>query len=233
MGKPQYLISLLFIVVSLKTYSQSIKRIDNSIISTAALDNDIKRLKKSGNVHGLTVFVITKDSILFQKAYGSRNLKEKQPLKTSHNFYAASLCKPLFAFIVMKLVDEEKIDLDKPLVEYLENPIYSYEFQHDYENYKDLKNDKRYEKITARMCLSHTTGFPNWRYIGKSGINMEKPLEIEFEPGTFYSYSGEGIQLLQFVVEQITQKGLEELAQEYVFEPFKMDMTKFPMARKI
>jgi CubicO group peptidase (beta-lactamase class C family) len=227
MGKIQYIILLLFIIISPKTYSQSIERIDNSIISTTVLDKEIQRLKNAGNVHGLTISIVTKDSILFQKAYGSRNLKEKQTLKTSHNFYAASLSKPLFAFIVMKLVDIGKIDLDKPLVEYLENPIYSYEFQHDYENFKDLKDDKRYEKITARMCLSHTTGFPNWRYIGKFGMNMEKPLEIEFEPGTFYSYSGEGIQLLQFVVEQITKKGLEELAQEYVFKPFKMNMTSF------
>ena len=223
----QYFISVLFIVLSLNIYSQSIKRIDNSKISTTVLDNEIQRLKNAGNVHGLTISIVTKDSVLFQKAYGSRNLKEKQRLKTSHNFYAASLSKPLFSFIVMKLVDLEKIDLDKPLVEYLENPLYSYEFPRDYESFKDLKTDKRYEKITARMCLSHTTGFPNWRYIRESSIDMEKQLEIEFEPGTFYSYSGEGIQLLQFVVEQITNKGLEELAQEYVFKPFEMDFTSF------
>jgi CubicO group peptidase (beta-lactamase class C family) len=227
MGKTQYFISLLFIIISLKTYSQSIERIDNSIISTVVLDKEVQRLKNAGNVHGLTIAIVTKDSVLFQKAYGSRNLKEKQPLKTSNNFYAASLSKPLFAFIVMKLVEQTKIELDKPLVEYLDNPLYSYDFPHGYEGYKDLKNDNRYEKITARMCLSHTTGFPNWRYLGISGIDMEKPLEIEFEPGTFYSYSGEGIQLLQFVVEQITKKSLEELAQKYVFKPFDMDMTSF------
>jgi len=227
MGKIQYFISLLFLVLSLEMYSQFIERIDNSTITTTVLDNKIQRLRNAGNVHGLTISICTKDSVLFQKAYGSRNLKEKQQLKTSHNFYAASLSKPLFAFIVMKLVDAKKIDLDKPLVEYLENPLYSYEFTHDYEDFKDLKTDKRYEKITARMCLSHTTGFPNWRYIGKYGINLEKPLEIEFEPGTFYSYSGEGIQLLQFVVEQITKKNLEEIAQEYVFQPLEMNMTSF------
>ncbi|MDH7445970.1 serine hydrolase domain-containing protein [Aquimarina sp. 2201CG14-23] len=227
MGKIQYFISLLFFVLSLRVYSQSIQRIDNSKISTIVLDNEIQRLKNAGNVHGLTISIVTKDSVLFQKAYGSRNLKENQPLKTSHNFYAASFSKSLFAFVVMKLVDKKKIDLDKPLVEYLEKPLYTYDFPHDYEGYKDLKNDDRYKKITARMCLSHTTGFPNWRYIGKYSIDMEKPLEIEFEPGTFYSYSGEGIQLLQFVVEQITKKGLEELAQEYVFKPFEMNMTSF------
>ena len=227
MNKTQLFISITFILLSYNIYSQSIRRIDDSSITFESLDLNIQRLKDVGKVHGLSISIVSKDSILFQKAYGSRNLKEKQQLTSSHNFYAASLSKPVFGFIVMKLVDLEIIELDKPLIEYLEKPLYAYEFTHDYEGYKDLQNDKRYEKITARMCLSHTTGFPNWRYIGKSGINMEKPLEIEFEPGTFYSYSGEGIQLLQFVVEQVTKKGLEELAQEYVFKPFKMDMTSF------
>lgn len=56
---------------------------------------------------------------------------------------------------------------------------------------------------------------------------MKNPLKIESTPGTYYSYSGEGIQLLQFVVEQLTGKGLEELAQAYVFQPFAMNMTSY------
>ncbi|MDC8005650.1 serine hydrolase [Aureisphaera galaxeae] len=227
MVKIQYFISLLILILSFNTYSQSIKRIDDTAISLEVLDSEIERLKDAANVHGLTISIVTGDSILFQKAYGFRNIKEKQPLSTSHNFYAASLSKPLFGFIVMKLVETGMINLDKPLIEYLDRPLYTYEFPNDYENFKDLETDKRYEKITARMCLSHTTGFPNWRYIGKSGIDMERPLNIEFEPGSFYSYSGEGIQLLQFVVEQVTKKSLEELAQDYVFKPLEMNMTSF------
>jgi len=227
MGEIKYPLTLLLLVLSVTLYSQSILRIDNSKISTTELDNQIQRLKNVGNVHGLTVSIFTKDSVLFHKAYGFKNLKEKQQLKTSHNFYAASLSKPLFAFIVMKLVDDGKVDLDKPLVEYLKDPLYSYKFKHGYEGFDDLEADKRYEKITARMCLSHTSGLPNWRYLKNPGIDMENPLQIEFEPGTFYNYSGEGIQLLQFVVEQITEKSLEELAQKYVFKPFEMNMTSF------
>jgi hypothetical protein len=86
MSKTQYFILLLFIIVSLKAYSQSIERIDDSTISITFLDKEIQRLKNVGNVHGLTVSIVTKDSILFQKAYGARNLKEKQALETSHNF---------------------------------------------------------------------------------------------------------------------------------------------------
>jgi CubicO group peptidase (beta-lactamase class C family) len=70
-------------------------------------------------------------------------------------------------------------------------------------------------------------GFPDWRYLGKYGINTGRKLEIEPEPGTYYSYSGEGIQLLQPMAEEVTKKGLEELTQEHVFQPFDMSMTSF------
>ena len=227
MNKMLLFTSFLFIFFSPHLSAQNINRIDGSIIKKDALDTKLRQLQQAADVHGLTVSIVTKDSILFQNAYGTRNIIENEPLQPTHNFYAASLSKPLFAYLVMKLVDEGLIDLDKPLVDYLEKPLIDYSFEHTYEGYKDLKDDNRYQKITARMCLSHTSGFPNWRYIGRFGINMEKQLEIESDPGSYYSYSGEGIQLLQFIVEQITHKGLEELAQNYIFEPFEMDMTSF------
>lgn len=219
--------SLLFFLLSLNLPAQDISRIDQSTISVNALDSELQRLTEAANVHGMAVAVLSSEEVLFQKAYGYSNLKTKTPLKLTHNFYAASLSKPLFAFIVMKLVDQGVLDLDKSLVTYLDQPLYTYKFKHGYEGYDDLEGDDRYQSITARMCLAHTTGFPNWRYIGKAGINMEKPLTIETDPGTVFGYSGEGIQLLQFVVEQITDRKLEELAQEHVFQPFDMQMTSY------
>ena len=220
-------LTLLLFFFSFPLLAQPIPKIDGSTIETDALDEEIQRLQKAANVHGLSISIVSSDRILFQKSYGYRNIKSKELLKHTHNFYAASLSKPLFAFMVMKLVDSGELDLDKPLVEYLDDPLPSYTFKHGYEGYQDLASDGRYKDITARMCLAHTTGFPNWRYIGNSGINMENPLLIESDPGTVYSYSGEGIQLLQFVVEKITKKSLEELAQAYVFEAFGMEMTSF------
>lgn len=224
-----FLKKLILLLLTTITYcnAQNITRIDGSVIKTSVLEKKLKYFQKQANIHGLTVSVVTKDSILFQKAFGTKNIKTKEPLNVTHNFYGASLSKPVFAFIVLKLVNKGVIDLDKPLIDYLDKPLTEYVFKNSYEGYENLKNDKRYAKITARMCLSHTTGLPNWRYIGKFGINMKKKLEIEFDPGTYYSYSGEGIQLLQFVVEKITKRTLENLAQEYVFKPFNMDMTSF------
>ena len=114
--------------------------------------------------------------------------------------YGASLTKTVFAYTVMQLVDQGRLTLDTPLKDDLDRPLPSYGpdpvFPDKYGPYKDLAGDPRWEKITPRMCLTHTTGFSNFWFIEPDG-----KLRIHFEPGTRFSYSGEGFILLQFVVE--------------------------------
>jgi len=216
-----------FFVSSYCVKAQNISRLDDSVITSLKLTQSIEDLMKKGKVHGLAISIVTKDSVLFKRAFGTKNINKSEPLSTLNGFYGASLSKPVFSYIVMKLVDNGIINLDKPLEEYLDKPLTDYAFKESYEGYQDLKTDLRYKKITARMCLSHSSGLPNWRFIGKFGINFNKKLEIEFEPGTRYSYSGEGIFLLQFVIEQITGRNLEDLAQENVFKPLDIRMTSY------
>jgi CubicO group peptidase (beta-lactamase class C family) len=111
-------------------------------------------------------------------------------------------------------VQERVLDLDKPLYQYLPKPL------REYPAYADLAGDERYKKITARMCLDHTTGFPNLRR-----FTDDKKLSINFEPGARFAYSGEGIKLLQMVVEVITGKKNEELMREHIFGPLGMPRT--------
>jgi len=171
-------LTLLLFFLSFSLQAQSIPRIDGSTIKVDELDAQFRRLQSAANVHGISIAIVSSDRIFFQKSYGYLNIKTRQALEHTHNFYAASLSKPLFAFMVMKLVDSGELDLDKPLVEYLDDPLPSYKFKHGYEGYQELENDDRYKKITARMCLAHTSGFPNWRYISNSGINMLKIKQI-------------------------------------------------------
>jgi CubicO group peptidase (beta-lactamase class C family) len=106
----------------------------------------------------------------------------------------------VFAYTVMQLVDQGKLNLDTPLKDDLDKPLPSYGpdsvFPDKYGPYKDLADDPRWEKITPRMCLTHSTGFSNFWF-----IEPDQKLHIHFEPGTRFSYSGEGLILLQFVIE--------------------------------
>jgi CubicO group peptidase (beta-lactamase class C family) len=137
---------------------------------------------------------------------------------TATCFAAQSLSKVLFAYLVMQLVDKGVIDLDKPLHTYLPKPL------PEYDNYRDLASDDRWKLLTARMCLDHTTGFPNWRQLNP---HRNGKLEIFYDPGKHYAYSGEGIELLQMVIETITGRSLEDLAREDIFQPFGMSRSSY------
>jgi CubicO group peptidase (beta-lactamase class C family) len=115
-------------------------------------------------------------------------------------FAAASLSKPVFAAGVMSLVDGGRLELDRPLGEYLTEPY--------------LANDARVASITARMVLSHTTGFPNWRQDG--------PLSLRWSPGTRWGYSGEGYSYLQAVVEHLAGTTLDRYLADAVLRPLAM-----------
>jgi len=188
------------------------------ISQPTAIDRLVKKLMDTADVTGLCLGLIRDGKVIYTKGYGYKNTALHTLNDTATCFYAASLAKPLFGYLVMQLVDEGKIDLDKPLYTYLPKPLPAYG------NYKDLAGDDRWKLITARHCLSHTTGFPNWRQMNPHRNNK---LEIFFKPGERYAYSGEGINLLQLVVETVTGRKLEDLAQEKIFRPFGMRRTSF------
>ncbi|HMO40385.1 MAG TPA: serine hydrolase domain-containing protein [Saprospiraceae bacterium] len=202
------------------TFGQTIKRIDGTKISADSLDAKIEHLMKTANVSGIAISVFNHNKPIFSKTYGLAHVHKNIPFQQSSVLYGASFAKMVFAYIAMQFVQEKVIDLDKPLVEYLSKPLPDYKINGWNRGYEDLKNDDRYKKITARMCLTHTTGFPNWRW-----FEADKKLKFKFDPGTRYSYSGEGLYLLQFVIEQVTGKDYETISQESVFKPLGMTNT--------
>ena len=183
---------------------------------------------KAAHVHGLAISIFNNNKPVYKKTFGYKNSTAKEPLQTNTNMYGASLSKAVFAVLVMKLVEEGVIDLDKPLQDYLPKPIYEYTPAtkwHD--DYSHLKNDPLYKKITARMCLDHTAGFPNWRW-----DEPDQKLRVKLEPGLRYSYSGEGLVYLQVVLEKMLGKPLEALMQEKIFIPLGMNMSSYTWQTK-
>lgn len=214
---------LLLFVLPLGSFSQTITRIDDSKVSSVQISQKIGQLMQDGKVHGLAITIFNKNNIVYKKAFGYKRFDTKEALQTSTNFYGASLSKAVFAVLVMKLVEEKVIELDKPLQDYLPQPVYEYGKGKSWnQDYTDLKYDSLYKKITARMCLDHTAGFPNWRW-----DQPDQKLRTLFEPGTGYSYSGEGMCYLQFVMEKRTGKSLEQLMKEKIFDPWQMNMSAY------
>jgi CubicO group peptidase (beta-lactamase class C family) len=170
-----------------------------TIPNGTAIDAEVGKILTRTHVNGMAVAVIDHGKIDYVNAYGIRNAKG-DPLTTDTVMYGASLTKTVFAYTVMQLVDQGKLKLDTPLKDYLDKPLPGYGpdtvFPDKYGPYKDLADDPRWEKITPRMCLTHSTGFSNFWF-----IEPDQKLHIHFEPGTRFSYSGEGMILLQFVIE--------------------------------
>ena len=147
------------------------------------------------------------------------SLDDHEPVTDNTVFEAASLSKPVFAFFTMRMVEEGVVDLDRPLAFYLADP--------------EMETDERYKRVTARMVLCHTTGFPNWRWFDPADPALHiKPGEfyMKFDPGTRFSYSGEGYQFLARVLAHNNHVNMEQLSslfQEEVAVPLGMRYSYF------
>lgn len=191
-----------FIRCELKTENQSLE---------SWLDSTVPCLLKKYNVPGAAMAIIRDGELVFSKGWGVRRVGESSQINEQTLFPAASLTKPVFAYGALMLVRDGRLDLDRSLSDYLDKPY--------------IQGDDRLPKITARMVLSHTTGFPNWRPGRWTG--SPKPLKIHFEPGTKFRYSGEGYNYLQLVVENITGQQLDIYMKDAVLNPLGMHDSTF------
>lgn len=194
--------------------SSPIRRLDSTTLGQAAADTTIVRLMRAAEVTGAGIAVFDRGELALLKGYGFRDVEKQLPMTVNTVVSAASLSKVAFTYLVMQLVAEGKLDLDQPIARYLPRPL------PQYPAYADLAGDPRAGRITSRMLLDHTSGFPNWR-----AFEDDRKLRIHFEPGSRYAYSGEGIDLLQLVVETITGQPLDRLMQDRVFRPLGMTRT--------
>lgn len=168
---------------------------------------------------GLAVAVVQAGRVIHAQSYGVRNASAS-PLQPQTIMYGASLTKAAFGYMVMQLVDEGKIDLDRSIAEYLPRPLPEYGNLDSYGNWGDLAGDGRWRKLTARILLTHRSGFANFAFLEPDG-----KLRFHFEPGTRYAYSGEGIILLQFVLEKGLGLDVGDEMQRRVFDRFGMTNT--------
>lgn len=192
----------------------TIHTLDGRALPPASIDKTVTDAMVSNQVPGLGVAIIENGRVVYAKAYGMRDREKALPMTVDTVMYGASLTKATFAWMVMQLVDEGKVDLDRSIGDYLPKPL------PDYEKYADLAGDERWRKLTFRILLSHCTGFANFRSLEPDG-----KLRFHRDPGARYGYSGEGINLAQFVLENGLGLDVGKELQRRVFDRFAMTRT--------
>jgi CubicO group peptidase (beta-lactamase class C family) len=191
---------------------------ENSLASR--LDALVQEGMSRTQTQGLAVAVIDNGKVELVKTWGLRNANE-DPLTPATVMYGASLTKAVFAYTVMQLVDEGKIDLDTPIAAYLPKPLPEYADEEEkYAAWQYLAGDERWRALTPRMLLTHSSGFSNFGFLEPDGR-----LKFHFDPGTRYAYSGDGLILLQFVIERGLGIDVGMEMQRRVFDRFGMQTT--------
>jgi CubicO group peptidase (beta-lactamase class C family) len=183
-------------------------------VSAERIESEAKAMMAKAGVEGLAMAVIDDGKVVFVRAWGRRNVEKNLPLQTDTIMYGASLTKFAFAYMVMQLVDAGRLDLDRSIADYLPKPLPEYPF------YANLKEDERWRRLTPRILLTHASGLANFAF-----LEPDKKMRFHFDPGTRYAYSGEGIILLQFVLENGLGLKVGDEMQRRVFDRFKMPRT--------
>ena len=200
------------------TITGTIRRLDGSRISVAAADSFARRTLAEHRVTGAQLAVVDDGRLVWSAAYGLRQRDPELPMQRTTTTWAASITKAVFATYVMQLVERGQFDLDLPIAQQLPRPL------HEYEPYKQkatlLVRDSAWPKVTPRMLLAHTGGLLNFAFLEPDG-----QMRLHRAPGTEYGYSGEGFNLVQFVIEQRLGQGLDTLMQKALFDPLGMTRT--------
>jgi CubicO group peptidase (beta-lactamase class C family) len=188
--------------------------------SPARIDAEAKRLMQVAHARGMAVAVVDGGKVVHVAAYGERNAAG-EPLQTDTVMYAASLTKMAFGHLIAQLAQDKVIDLDASIASALDRPLPDYPAEpKKYADYTVLAGDERWRRLTPRLLLNHASGFANFAFLEPDG-----KLKFHFDPGSRYGYSGEGLILLQFVLERGLGLDVGTLMQQRVFDRFGMPRT--------
>ncbi|QUH26807.1 serine hydrolase domain-containing protein [Serpentinicella alkaliphila] len=230
MKKSIILVLLFFIVITpfFFNYNEFIRTNDyERLISN--IKEETPNILNKYKIPGAAIAIIRGDEIAWVGTFGYADIEAKKPIQEDTIFQVASISKPVTTLGIMKLYDLGKLDLDEPLEKYItrwELPESTYD-----------KN-----KVTTRSVLSHSSGlsmgggYPGYEPERKlptleeslSGLGGgSKPVELVYEPGGKYSYSGGGYNLMQLLIEEITEKDFIDYMSKEVLIPMGMTSSSF------
>ncbi|HDR7914974.1 serine hydrolase domain-containing protein [Bacillus pretiosus] len=204
------------VVSNVEVASQELKKI---AAEKAAL------LTKSHGTTSVQYALIDNGKLTLSGQAGKNDMEGEQPLTKDTLYGIGSVSKMYATAAVMKLVDEGKVDLDAPVVNYV----------------PDFKmKDGRYKRITPRMLLNHSSGLQgstlsnaflfndNDTYSHDFLLQQLSNQSLKADPGAFSVYCNDGFTLAEILVERVSGMSFTEFLHQRFTEPLKMNHTKTP-----
>jgi CubicO group peptidase (beta-lactamase class C family) len=195
-----------------------IRRLDGSKISVRDADAFARKTLAAERVTGAELAVLNKGRLVWSAAYGMRRKDPPLEMDQETTIWAASITKSVFSTYVMQLVERGEFDLDEAVAGQLPKPLNAYEPYKD--TATELVRDPAWPTVTPRMLLSHSSGLVNFAF-----LEPDKKMHLHFKPGTQFLYSGEGFNLVQFLIENKMGKSLDQLMRQALFDPLGMTRT--------
>lgn len=181
------------------------------------IDALVKQYHDYGQFNG-AVLVAEKGKIVYEKGFGMANMEWAVPNQPDTKFRIGSVTKQFTAALILQLVEEGKIKLDGKITDYL----------------PDYRKDTG-EKVTIHQLLNHTSGIPSYtgrpnffaedsrdRYSVADFVKKFASGDLEFEPGSKFSYNNSAYFLLGAIIEKVTGKSYETVLSERIFKPLGM-----------
>lgn len=200
------LTSCFLALIPVTSYCQQLKsgQIKQNSSDLSSLDRKIIQWQKDLNIPNVAIGIIENNKLVKTKVYGELN--PGIPAPQNMIFEVASITKVVFSTLVLKLVQDGKWDLDEPLAHYFVDP--------------EVSSNPYSKMITTRHVLSQQSGFDNWRWMNATG-----KLAFNFEPGTKFNYSGEGMEYLKSAIEKKFNRSLVQLSDSLLFKPLHLKDT--------
>ncbi len=192
----------------------------------AAVDAYVaKQVTEKGFV-GLSVAVMRDGKIVFAKGYGKRNLEKGFPVETDTSFSIGSITKQFTCACVFLLAEEGKLTIDDPVAKYF--PALT-----------------RAKDITVRDLMNHTAGYPDYYPLDFLDRRMLKPISFEalakdyaggkldFEPGSRFSYSNTGYNVLAGIVEKVSGQPFGDFLTARILKPLKLANSRYGSSKEL
>ena len=168
------------------------------------LDEYVARHMSEVGAPGMTLALADRNGLLRSSQYGFADMKAGIKVAPETLFEIGSISKSFVAMAVLQLAEEGKLDLQKPVINYL----------------PWLKIESKYSPFTTHHLLSHTSGLSGLPLLMRVAATT---LRVGFEPGSRWVYSNIGYVLLGFLLEAIDQKPFAEVMRRRVFNPLAMN----------